>query len=151
MSVNTDQIPEGYSISDDPSLLDMDVIYNYIGKESYWSAGMPRQILEKSVANSLCFGIYFQGAQVGFARMITDKATFAYLADVFILKPHRGKGLSKRLMEVIIAHPDLQGLRRMMLTTRDAHGLYASYGFSPLRKPQNIMERHHPDVYKPEQ
>jgi GNAT superfamily N-acetyltransferase len=148
MTINTDQIPEGYTISDDPSLLDMDVLYNYIGKESYWSTGMPREVLEKSVTNSLCFGVYFQGAQIGFARMITDKATFAYLADVFILEPHRGKGLSKRLMEFILAHPDLQGLRRMMLTTRDAHGLYTFYGFTPLRKPQNIMERHNPDVYK---
>ena len=148
MTDNQDQIPEGYAISDDTSLLDMDVIYNYIGKESYWSKGMPRAILEKSVANSLSFGIYFKGAQVGFARMITDKATFAYLADVFILEPHRGKGLSKRLMAFILAHPELQGLRRMMLATRDAHELYAPFGFTPLRKPQNVMELHNPDVYK---
>ena len=106
-------------------------------------------MVEKAIRNSLCFGVFENGGgQVGFARVITDRATFAYLADVFILEPHRGKGLSKKLMAYIQAHPDLQGLRRMMLATRDAHGLYAACGFKPLANPHTFMEIWDPAVYK---
>ena len=136
-----------YEISADPARLDLDVIHGYLTR-SYWSPGIPRETVERAVANSLCFGIYTtDGAQVGFARLITDKATYAYLADVFVLEEHRGKSMSKRLMETIIAHPQLQGLRRWTLATRDAHELYARYGFTPLANPSRFMERHTPDVY----
>lgn len=137
-----------YEISVDPARLDLAVIYRYLSEEAYWSPGIPREIVERAVANSLCFGVYTAaGAQVGFARLITDRATYAYLADVFVLSEHRGQGLSKRLMEAIIAHPELQGLRRWMLATRDAHSLYARYGFTPLAKPERVMERHDPNAY----
>ena len=137
-----------YEISVDPARLDLAVIYRYLSEEAYWSPGIPREIVERAVANSLCFGVYTAaGAQVGFARLITDRATYAYLADVFVLSEYRGQGLSKRLMEAIIAHPELQGLRRWMLATRDAHSLYARYGFTPLAKPERVMERHDPNAY----
>jgi N-acetylglutamate synthase-like GNAT family acetyltransferase len=137
-----------YEISDDKSRLDLDVIHRYLSEESYWAQGIPHEVVARSIANSLCFGIYEKdGAQVGFARLITDRATYAYLADVFVLASHRGKSLSKRLMETIIAHPELQGLRRWTLATRDAHELYARYGFTAIAKPDRLMERHAPDVY----
>jgi GNAT superfamily N-acetyltransferase len=137
-----------YEISADPARLDLDVIHRYLSEEAYWSPGVPREVVARAVANSLCFGIYANdGAQVGFARLVTDRATYAYVADVFVLTEHRGKGLSKRLMETIIAHPEVQGLRRWMLATRDAHELYARYGFTPVAKPDRLMERHDPDVY----
>ena len=137
-----------YEISADPARLDLGTIHRYLSEEAYWSPGIPREIVERAIANSLCFGVYTAaGAQVGFARLITDRATYAYLADVFILPEHRGQGLSKRLMEAIIAHPELQGLRRWMLATRDAHSLYARYGFTPLANPPRLMERHDPNVY----
>ena len=136
-----------YEVSDDAKRLDLDVIHGYLAR-SYWSPGIPREIVERAVANSFCFGVYASdGKQVGFARLVTDRATYAYLADVFILEEHRGKGLSKRLMETIIAHPQVQGLRRWSLATRDAHELYARYGFTPIAKPDRLMERHDPDVY----
>ena len=137
-----------YEISTDASRLDIDVIHRYLSEESYWAKGIPRDVVARSIANSLCFGIYASdGAQIGFARLITDRATYAYLADVFVLSEHRGKGLSKRLMETIIAHPKVQGLRRWTLATRDAHELYARYGFTPIANPTRLMERHTPDVY----
>lgn len=126
-------------ISTDKTKLDVTLIHHYLCNESYWAKNIPRQIVEKSIEGSFCFGIYHHDAQVGFARVITDHATFAYLADVFVLENYRGKGLSKWLMETIINHPDLQGLRRWLLATRDAHGLYAQYGFVPLDKPERIM------------
>jgi GNAT superfamily N-acetyltransferase len=136
-----------YEVSDDPKRLDLDVVHGYLTR-SYWSPGIPREIVARAVANSLCFGVYASDdTQVGFARLITDRATYAYLADVFILEDHRGKGLSKKLMETIIAHPDVQGLRRWSLATRDAHSLYARFGFTPIAKPDRLMERHDPDVY----
>jgi GNAT superfamily N-acetyltransferase len=141
---------DGYTISTDPARLDVDVIHRYLSGEAYWSRGVPRPVVERAIAGSLCFGLYDAGgAQVGFARVVTDRATFAYLADVFVLKAHRRKGLSKRLMAAAIAHPDLQGLRRWLLATRDAHGLYAQFGFTPLANPERIMERHAPDIYGP--
>lgn len=136
-----------YDISTDPARFDINAIHAYL-TQSYWSPGIPRETVARAIANSLCFGLYHQGSQVGFARMVTDRATFAYLADVYVLEAHRGKGLAKWLMAEIMAHPDLQGLRRMMLATRDAHALYAQYGFTPLKAPDRMMEKHVPDVYQ---
>ncbi|MDG3085096.1 GNAT family N-acetyltransferase [Vibrio hannami] len=139
---------EGYSISDKFEDMDLDVIYSYIS-QSYWAAGIPRTTLEKAVSNSFCFGVFApSGEQIGFARLITDRATFAYLADVFILEQHRGHGLSKWLVETIIQHPDLQGLRRVMLATKDAHNLYARYGFKPIENPEMLMQIWQPGIYQ---
>jgi len=118
-----------YEISTDTGKLDRNMLHDYLSKESYWAKNIPRETVEKSIANSLCFGLYYKDEQVGFARMITDKATFAYLADVFILEPYRRKGLAGWLLETILAHPDLQGLRGIMLRTRDAQELYKKYGW----------------------
>ncbi len=126
-------------ISTDKTKLDVTLIHHYLCHESYWAKNIPVALVEKSIAGSFCFGIYYQDAQIGFARVITDHATFAYLADVFVLESYRGKGLSKWLMETITGHPELQGLRRWLLATRDAHGLYAQYGFVPLDKSERIM------------
>ena len=115
---------------------------------SYWAEGISREIIRRSIEGSLCFGVFENDRQVGFARMITDKATFAYLADVFIIKEYRGLGLSKWLMEVIMSHPGLQGLRRMMLATKDAHELYKKFGFTSLTNADRWMQIHNPDVYK---
>lgn len=138
-----------YLITTNPSLLSVDIIHHYLSEESYWAKHIPRVVVEKSITNSLCFGLYRQSEQIGFARLVTDKATFAYLADVFILEQHRGKGLSKWLIEVIQFHPELQGLRRWMLGTRDAHGLYAQFGWSEISEETRkiFMQRHFPDVY----
>lgn len=115
---------------------------------SYWAEGISKEIIRRSIEGSLCFGVFENDRQVGFARMITDKATFAYLADVFIIEEYRGLGLSKWLMEVIMSHPGLQGLRRMMLATKDAHELYKKFGFTSLTNADRWMQIHHPDVYK---
>ena len=142
-----------YVISTDPAWLDVDVIHRFLSKESYWARRVPREVVVRSLANSLCFGAYTTEGdsqsrrQVGFARIVTDCATFAYLADVFVLPDHRGKGLSKRLMEAAFAHPDLHNLRRWLLATADAHGLYRQFGFTSLSKPERLMERHDPDIY----
>lgn len=135
-----------YEISTDPARLDVGAIHAFL-TQSYWSPGIPRATVERAIANSLCFGVFCEGRQVGFARMVTDRTTFAYLCDVYVLEEHRGRGVSKQLMEHVMRHPDLQGLRRMMLATRDAHGLYAQYGFTALAAPERIMEKHDPDVY----
>ncbi len=141
---------DGYTISTDQDKLDIEVIHQYLSKESYWAQNIPIEVVKRSIANSFCFGVYLHDKQIGFARMITDKATFGYLADVFILPEHRGKGLSKWLIATIHAHPELQGLRRWMLGTKDAHGLYKQFGWLPL--PEEIVPRfmqlHTPDVYK---
>ena len=137
-----------YDVSSDPLRLDLDVIHRFLSEDAYWSPGVPRATVERAIKNSFCFGVYLaDGGQVAFARLVTDRATFAYLADVFVLPQHRRRGLSKRLMEAILAHPELQGLRRWLLATRDAHGLYAQFGFAPLANPSRLMERHDPDVY----
>lgn len=136
-----------YVISTDPARLDLDVIHGVL-RESYWSQGIPMEVVRRAIAGSLVFGVYaVGGSQVGFARVVTDKATFGYLADVFIIAAQRGRGLSKWLMSVIVEHPELQDLRRWLLATRDAHGLYAHFGFTPLQAPERFMERHDPDVY----
>ena len=133
-------------IDTDKARLDVDVIHGFL-RESYWATGIPRAVVERSIVGSLCFGVYVDGVQAGFARIISDSATFAYLADVFVLDAFRGQGLSKRLMETIVTHPRLQGLRRWSLATLDAHGLYAQFGFTPLTKPECHMERVDPTVY----
>ena len=135
-----------YDISTDPSRLQLDTIHAYLTR-SYWSPGVPKDVVARGIANSLCFGIYQGEAQLGFARVITDKASFAYLADVYVLEEHRGQGLSKRLLEQILAHPDLQGLRRVLLATADAHGLYAQFGFKALAAPDRMMEIRNPPAW----
>jgi GNAT superfamily N-acetyltransferase len=136
-----------YEISTDPKRLDVTAIHAFL-TQSYWSPGIPRAVIERAIDNSLCFGLYRQGEQVGFARVVTDKATFAYLADVFVLEAHRGQGLSKWLIQVVKGHQDLQGLRRFMLGTKDAHGLYKQFGFGELANPSRMMEILRPDVYR---
>ena len=131
---------DGYLISTDASMLDLEVIHSYLSR-SYWAAGVPEDVVRRSIENSLCFGVYRGEEQAGFARVVTDRATFAYLADVFVLEEHRGRGIGKWLVEVILSHPDLQGLRRWMLATRDAHDLYQRYAFTELARPGIFMER----------
>ncbi len=131
---------DGYLISTDRSLLDLRFVHGYL-RTSYWAAGVPEEVVRRSVENSLCFGVYSDEEQVGFARVVTDRATFAYLADVFVLEEHRGRGLGKWLVEVVLSHPELRGLRRWMLATRDAHELYRRYGFAELGRPGIFMER----------
>ena len=131
---------ENVTIDTDKQRLDFDVIHGFLSK-SYWSPNIARETVRRAIENSLCFGVYLGDQQVGFARVITDSATFAYLADVFVLEEYRGRGLSKRLMDAIVSHPQLQGLRRWMLITRDAHGLYTRYGFTSLATPEKVMER----------
>jgi GNAT superfamily N-acetyltransferase len=141
---------DNFLISTDKSRLDIGVIHGFL-TESYWAKGVPVSVVQKSIENSLCFGIYDTPPgtqQIGFARAITDCATFAYLADVFILEPYRGKGLSKWLMSCILAHPELQGLRRWMLATRDAHGLYRQFGFEAVEGSTRLMSLTYPDVYE---
>jgi len=135
-------------ISDDKARLDRALVHRYLSERSYWAKGAPRKIVERSVEHSLCFGIYRAGQQVGFARVVTDFATFAWLADVFILEEQRGQGLGKRLVAAVFAHPRLQGLRRFMLGTLDAHGLYAKFGFKPLAQPERFMEKRSENSYK---
>ena len=135
-----------FEISTDPGRTDVAAVHGFL-THSYWAAGIPLETVRRSVQHSLCFGIYKPNQQVGFARVISDYATFAYLGDVFVLPDFRGQGLARWLMECIVAHPDLQGLRRWSLLTRDAHGLYAQFGFTQLKSPDRWMERHDPEVY----
>jgi GNAT superfamily N-acetyltransferase len=128
-----------YTISTDKTKLNLDVIHRFLSQQAYWCLNIPLDIVRRSIDNSLCFGVYQAENQVGFARVITDFATFGYLADVFILPEHRGRGLSKQLMAFIMAYPPLQGLRRLMLVTQDAHGLYEQFGFKPIENPENTM------------
>jgi GNAT superfamily N-acetyltransferase len=137
----------GYRISCDPADLDLDMIHGYLTR-SYWAAGIPRAVVERSLEHSMGFGVFDGDQQVGFARVVTDRATYAYICDVFVLDSHRGRGLAKWLMETIRAHPALQGLRRWMLATRDAHGLYRQVGFTPLDAPERIMEILASDPYR---
>jgi GNAT superfamily N-acetyltransferase len=135
-----------YTIVTDPRRLDVAAIHAYLS-QSYWSPGIPFQVVERAIANSLSFGLFQGQKQVGLARVVTDKATFAYLADVYILDDHRGQGLSKWLIESVLAHEELQGLRRFLLATRDAHGLYQRFGFMELAKPSSMMEIRNRNVY----
>ena len=134
-------------VSTDPARLDLEVIHGFL-TNCYWAEGIPREVVARSIEHSLCFGVYDGSAQIGFARVISDFATVAYLGDVFILESHRGRGLSKWLMECVVQHPALQGLRRWILLTRDAHGLYSHFGFKPLKSAERYMELHQPDVYE---
>jgi len=138
---------DGYLISTDPARLDVAAIHAYLTR-SYWCPGIPRDVVERSVRHSLCFGLYHGAAQVGLARVITDSATYAYLCDVYILEEHRGQGLGKWLMETVLSHPSLQGLRRFMLATRDAHGLYQQFGFREVAEPQRHLELVLEDPYE---
>jgi GNAT superfamily N-acetyltransferase len=145
----THELREGdFTASDDPSRIDLAYVHAFLTR-SYWSPGIPRATIEKAISNSLTFGVYGAGgAQCGFARVVTDRATYAYIADVFVDESQRGHGLGKLLMRAIRSHPDLQGLRRWALATRDAHGLYRQFGFQDLSHPERHMEIVDPDVYK---
>ena len=138
---------ENFEISTDRSKLDIDMIHKFLIEDSYWAQTRTFEQTRTAIENSICFGIYLNDRQVGFARVVSDRATFAYLGDVFILDEFRGRGLSKRLMEAIVSHPELQGLRRWLLATKDAHGLYEQFEFAPLRLPERWMERTAPDAY----
>lgn len=142
-----DFVKDGFTISTEKGKLDIELIHSFLNR-TYWAEGISKETIRRSIEGSLCFGVFESDKQVGFARMITDKATFAYLADVFIIEEYRGRGLSKWLMQVIMSHPDLQGLRRMILATKDAHGLYKQFGFTPLINVDRWMHILDPDVYK---
>jgi GNAT superfamily N-acetyltransferase len=149
MSGHYEVIKEEYRFSTDPSLLQVDMIHHYLSEESYWAQNIPKEIVEKSIANSLCFGLYRGDKQIGFTRLITDKATFAYLGDVFVIEAYRGKGLSKWMMTAIHAHPEVQGLRRWILGTRDAHGLYEQFGWTVMDEDtrKRFMQKYKKDAY----
>ncbi|HBE82431.1 MAG: GNAT family N-acetyltransferase [Blastocatellia bacterium] len=138
---------DGLLISTERSLLQIDSIHRFLSQESYWAAERTKEQTITAIENSICFGIYDGNEQVGFARVVSDCATFAYVGDVYVIGTHRGRGLSKWLMQTIIDHPELQGLRRWILATRDAHGLYSQFDFEPLRFPERWMERTAPNAY----
>ena len=138
---------DSFSISTDPAQMDIDAVHAYLTR-SYWAEGIPRAVVAKSIEGSLCFGLFDGSRQIGFARVITDKSTFAYLCDVYVLEDCRGLGLGKKLMTAVCTHPDLQGLRRFVLVTRDAHGLYDKFGFTPVKDPSPYMEIARPGIYK---
>lgn len=129
------------------SEIDVDMVHGFLSEESSWARGIPRALLERAMENSLCFGGFVDRCQVAFARVVTDRATFANLADVFVLPAYRRRGLAKELLRVVLAHPDLQGLRRFTLATGDAHGLYRRFGFETPLRPQSLMERYFPAIY----
>jgi GNAT superfamily N-acetyltransferase len=137
-------------ISTDKADLDLGLVHGFLSSQTYWARGIPQETVARAMENSLCFGGFVDGAQVAFARVVSDFATFAYLADVFVLPAHRGLGYSKQLMDAVMAHPQLQGLRRFMLATSDAHTLYARYGFTAPARPQVLMEVWKPDIYAQE-
>jgi GNAT superfamily N-acetyltransferase len=138
---------DGFTLSTDPDRLDIDSLHAFLAHESYWAAGIAREVLKRAIAHSLCFGLYAGDLQAGFARVISDYATYAYLSDVYILAPYRGQGLATWMLTCILAHPDLQGLRRFSLTTKDAQPLYQRCGFTALVYPQRHMERLDPEFY----
>ena len=139
---------DDYCISTDRSKLDVDAIHNFLSTQSYWCQNIPFEKVKKSVDNSLNFGLYYKDKQIGFARIISDFSTMAYLGDVYVIPEHRGKGLSKWMMQVIMSHPELQGLRRWMLLTADAHGLYKQFGWKEIANPDRYMEVHNKNVYQ---
>ncbi|WP_343520336.1 GNAT family N-acetyltransferase [Sphingomonas sp.] len=138
---------DGYDVGLDPARLQLDVIHGFIA-QTYWARDIPRETMARAIANSVCVGAYRGDAQVGFARAVTDRATFAYLADVFVLPEHGGKGLAKAMVLALHEHPELRNLRRWMLATRDAHRVYAALGWAPIADPELFMQRHDPDVYR---
>jgi len=133
-----------YTISTDPQRLQVEMIHRYLSTSTYWATGRPLEVVRRALEHSLCFGLYQGDEQVGFARVITDYATFAWVADVFVLEAQRGQGLGRWLTEVMVAHPDLQGFRRWALATKDAQELYRKFGFAELKRPERWMERHDP-------
>ena len=137
---------EPYRITDDPAAVDLEVVHRFL-TASYWSPGIPKDTVARGVENSLPFSMFLGQRQVGFARAVTDRATFAYLADVFVAEDQRGKGLGRWLVETVLGHPELQGLRRWLLATRDAHALYRRFGFTAVADVSPLMTRHDPDVY----
>lgn len=137
----------GFTVSTDPARLDVDAVHAFL-TTSYWAEGIPRETVERSLENSLCFGLYEGDRQAGLARVVTDRVTFAYLCDVYVLPELRGRGLGTWLMECVMAHPDFQGLRRFSLVTRDAHELYRPFGFQEIRSPGRHMEIVRPGIYK---
>lgn len=141
------EMPDDYEISTETQRFDVALIHEFL-RNSYWARNIPREVVERSLRNSLCFGAFCQERQVGFARAVTDRATFAYVADVFVVPEHRGRGVARLLMRAILNHPELRGLRRLLLATRDAHGLYAQFGFQPIPNPGDFMTIHHPNVYQ---
>lgn len=134
-------------ITTEKAELDIPLIHQVLSEQTTWAKGIPLAVVQRSIEHSLCFGGFLGGAQVAFARVISDYATFANVVDVFVLPEHRGRGYSKALMSAVLGHPQLQGLRRMMLATADAHGLYAQYGFTAPLYPDSLMERYFPDIY----
>ena len=141
MTATTEWHQGKYTISTDPSRLNIPLIHDFLCNSSYWASGRSIEVVQRSIENSLSFGVFKQGEQVGFARVVSDYATFAWLADVFVLDEHRSQGLGKWLIDVIVSHRDLQGFRRWVLATKDAHSLYARFGFIPLHRPERWMER----------
>ena len=139
--------PNDFIVTSDPAAVDLEAVHAYL-RTSYWAEDMPRDLLARAIANSIPFSVKRGAEQVGFARVITDRATFAYLSDVYILEAYRGRGLARRLMDAVMSHPDLQGLRRFSLTTRDAEGLYRQYGFTELATPRRHLEIFRPGLYK---
>lgn len=146
MEKSYEQFRDELCVSDDRNRLDLTAIHDFLSN-SYWSPGIPIEVVKRAIEGSICFGLYHSNAQIGFARVVTDRATFAYVCDVYVLDSYRGRGLGRWLMEVVLSHPDLQGLRRSVLVTRDAHGLYEQFGFRPLARPEGYMELHRPNVY----
>jgi GNAT superfamily N-acetyltransferase len=146
MSLQPPLLP-GLRISTDPADVDLDVVHGFLSRESYWCPDIPREVVARAVQNSLCFSALLDGRQVGFARVVTDRATFAYLADVFVLPEQRGRGISKAIVAAAVGHPDLRGVRRYLLATSDAHALYAQAGFTPLARPVALHEALRPDAY----
>ena len=142
-----EQCRDKYVLSTNPLKLDQEVVFDYLTNESYWARGRPNDVFKCSIENSLNFGIYFGNKQIGYARVVTDRATFAWICDVFVLPAHRGKGLASWMIETILKHPDLQGLRSYFLATRDAHSLYAQFGFKPLEDPSRFMMKREPHLY----
>lgn len=138
---------DDYQMSTDPAKLDVEAIHAFL-TIAHWSPGIPLSMVKTALANSLCFGVYHRGKQVGLSRVVTDYATYAYLCDVYVLEGHRGKGLGHWMVECVMTHPELQNLRRFTLATRDAHGIYAAFGFTGLQTPERMMERHDPGVYQ---
>jgi N-acetylglutamate synthase-like GNAT family acetyltransferase len=136
-----------FSITTEKEKFDVEFIHSFLTR-SYWAEGISKEVIKRSIEGALCFGLFENDKQIGFARTITDKATFAYLADVFIIEEYRGRGLSKWLMEVIMSHPSLQSLRRIMLATKDAHRLYEKFGFTALNNVDRWMQINDPDIYK---
>ncbi len=146
MQIITEQKGD-FIITTDKSKLDLKAIHNFLANESYWSQDIPFEVVKAAVDNSLNFGLFYKDKQIGYARVVTDNTTIAYLGDVFVLKEFRGQGFSKWLIEKVMTHPDLQGLRRWILLTQDAHELYKKYGWTSIAKPERWMEKHNPKVY----